>query len=280
MLKYSLFLLIIISCIFYQYSAFKLLRGIKKIVRKMEMKNSRNVNAIGILWDIDGTLSDSSRLGYTSTNEVLKRHSKDIISEEEYHEGTKYTTPRRLAWHVTGNPDDPIGQSLGQEFDELYVKLVSIETASFYDGMKDLVLSVAAAKPAVRYGALSNACTAYVEAVLAANDIDVLFIASLGADSVPAAKPAPDGLLLLCEKIRLLPERCVYIGDSPTDGQAAKAAGMHSIGVTWGSHSKERVLLNFVETVDSVQELQVAIQTFISSLSTTSNKSVKTEVAV
>ena len=42
--------------------------------------------------------------------------------------GTKYTTPRRLAWHVTNNPDDPIGVKLGQQFDDLYVKLVSSDT--------------------------------------------------------------------------------------------------------------------------------------------------------
>lgn len=33
-----------------------------------------------------------------------------------------------MAWHVTGNPDDPIGESLGMQFDDLYVDLVSLET--------------------------------------------------------------------------------------------------------------------------------------------------------
>ena len=44
---------------------------------------------------------------------------------------------------------------------------------------------------------------------------------ALGADEVPAAKPAADGLLLCCERLGVDPASSVYVGDSPTDGQAA-----------------------------------------------------------
>jgi len=30
--------------------------------------------------------------------------------------------------------------------------------------------------------------------------------------------------------------QCVYVGDSPSDGRAACAAGMRSVGVGYGSH--------------------------------------------
>lgn len=65
-----------------------------------------------VLWDVDGTLSDSFQLGFDSTNAVLQRNGKDRISTESYHQGTKFTTPRRMAWHVTGDPDHPIGEEL------------------------------------------------------------------------------------------------------------------------------------------------------------------------
>ncbi len=54
----------------------------------------------------------------------------------------------------------------------------------------------------------------------------------LGADEVPEAKPGGGGLLKCCELLRALPEASVYVGDAPTDGMAARAAGMASIGVT------------------------------------------------
>jgi phosphoglycolate phosphatase-like HAD superfamily hydrolase len=82
-----------------------------------------------VLWDVDGTMCDSFQLGFSSTRVVLQNNGVKDITEEDYHLGTKYviyhlhsnniiiiisryTTPRRLAWHVTGNPDDPIGMKL------------------------------------------------------------------------------------------------------------------------------------------------------------------------
>jgi len=66
----------------------------------------------GILFDVDGTLSDSFKLGFDSTNAVLKRNGIEEISAESYHQGTRFTTPMRLAWHVTGDPNNPIGEDL------------------------------------------------------------------------------------------------------------------------------------------------------------------------
>eukprot|EP01031_Cornospumella_fuschlensis_P029290 gene29289-35362_t len=186
-------------------------------------------NSVGVFWDVDGTLSDSYLLGYSSTNEVLKRHGKGEISEAEYHEGTRFVTPRRLAWHVTGDPDNTIGLALGQEFDNLYVELVNERTASLYSGMIHLLEEIKAKYRFVRYAALSNACTVYVGRVLHANNIS--------------------------ETLRIHPSRCVYIGDSPTDGQAAKAANMYSIGVTWGSYSRERIVGEFDQVVENMAEL-------------------------
>ncbi|RYY84489.1 HAD family hydrolase [archaeon] len=217
------------------------------------------MTAVGVFWDVDGTMSDSYQLGYSSTNEVLKQHGKGEISELEYHEGTKFTTPRRLAWHVTGDPDNVIGQQLGQEFDDLYVELVNEHTTLLYDGIKGLLEGIKTNYPSVHYAALSNACTAYVQRVIHVNNIDSMFGIALGADKVPQAKPFPHGLLYIAENLHIHPTRCVYIGDSPTDGQAAKAAGMHSIGVTWGSYSKEKIAGKFDEIVENAAALEVSL---------------------
>jgi phosphoglycolate phosphatase-like HAD superfamily hydrolase len=218
-----------------------------------------------LLFDVDGTLSDSYMLGYTSTNEVLKSNGRGPISEDDYHAGTKLTTPRRLSWHVTGNPDDPIGLHLGQQFDDLYVGLVSKETAPFFNGIEDMLDSIKGEYPDVPFGALSNACGAYVRAVFDVNGYRDDFRVQLGADEVPAAKPEPDGLLQCCKSLGVDPSECVYVGDSPSDGLAAKAAGMQSIGVTWGSHPITTVKPAFTVTVESVSELKNTLLKLIDS---------------
>ena len=136
-----------------------------------------------ILWDVDGTLSDSYMLGFTSTKNVLLSNNIDMISEKEYHEGTKFTTPMRLAWHATGNPNDPIGEVLAHEFDDLYVKLVSTDTAPLFPGVREILYRIKSSSSNynLKYGALSNACGDYVKAVLKVNALDDLFFRCIGS---------------------------------------------------------------------------------------------------
>ena len=215
--------------------------------------NSPQLRAV--LWDVDGTLADSSMLCFESTNAVFRNNGMAEIGEDMYHMGTKLTTPRRMAWHSTGNPDDVSGIALGDQFDDLYVKLVSMETAAFYDGIPNVLTSLLKKNPTLRHGALSNACGAYVRAVLQVNGVSDMFVVGLGADEVPAAKPSAAGLLQICRELDIDPSHCIYIGDSPSDGQAASNAGMASVGVTWGSHPVETVRPAFTHTVHDTDAL-------------------------
>eukprot|EP00440_Ansanella_granifera_P013766 gb/GFBE01014958.1/.p1 GENE.gb/GFBE01014958.1/~~gb/GFBE01014958.1/.p1 ORF type:complete len:272 (+),score=42.06 gb/GFBE01014958.1/:1-816(+) len=212
---------------------------------------------LAVLWDIDGTLVESTRLAFEGTNEVLKSSGHLEITEAQYKEGCKYTTPRRFAYHVSGDPDDPVGPGLGAQFDELYVQKVSPTTVPLFEGLRDLLGELK--RENCRFSAVSNACTAYVRAVIATHGLESDFQCQLGPDDLPAAKPAPDGLLHVCSLLGLNPADCAYVGDAPTDGQAAQAAGMRGIGVTWGSYSRERVAEHFDDVVDSVPALRAAL---------------------
>jgi pyrophosphatase PpaX len=56
-------------------------------------------------------------------------------------------------------------------------------------------------------------------------------------------KPEPDPVLAAVERLGAEPSRTAYVGDSPFDIQAAKAAGAFAVGVAWGGiHSDERLL--------------------------------------
>ena len=139
-----------------------------------------------ILFDIDGTLANSWKLGYDATAAILQKNNIAPITEEIYHECTRYCTPHRLALHAGLNPTEEtfqeVGNALAKEFDEMYVDLVSTQTAGFYPGMHDLLNDIS---PRVKIGALTNACLAYADAVLKVNSIHDRFISVHGADSVP-----------------------------------------------------------------------------------------------
>ena len=209
-----------------------------------------------VLFDIDGTLADSFQLAFTATNKVLTNHQYDPVDAEQYHYGCRFTTPVRLATHAGLKPDDPefekVGRTLGQEFDELYISLVDETTAGFYPGIKELIDGLPGD---VKIGALTNAAVAYAEAVLKANGVRARFAAVHGADDVPRPKPAPDGLLQCLREMEVDPGDAVYIGDSPSDGQAALQAGCASVAVPWGANKPEALVGFFDTIVHSVPSL-------------------------
>jgi HAD superfamily hydrolase (TIGR01509 family) len=230
-------------------------------------------NVQAIIFDIDGTLADSFRLGYDATRVVLKNNNLNDITEEIYHDCTIYATPERMARHVGVFPGDgnyeQVSTRLAKEFDDLYIGLVSMETAAFYPGVEEMINCI---PETVKVGALTNAAHEYAHAVLKVNSkedgkIYERFSSIRGADDVPQPKPNPDGLLVVCEDMGGLdPACCVYIGDSPSDGMAAKNAGMAAIGVLWGSHSEEKVrAAPFDYVCNSIESLRALLPQIITS---------------
>jgi phosphoglycolate phosphatase-like HAD superfamily hydrolase len=113
----------------------------------------------------------------------------------------------------------------------------------------------------LKQGALSNACGAYVKAVVRCNNLVHIFPAvQLGADEVPEAKPSGAGLLHCAKLLGVEPRNCIYVGDSPSDGAAAMNAGfLCSVGVTWGSHNEDKVRAAFTHTAYDVRELETIL---------------------
>jgi phosphoglycolate phosphatase-like HAD superfamily hydrolase len=217
----------------------------------------------GVLFDVDGTLADSFLVAFTSSNTVLTKYGYSAITEEEYHEGSKFSTPRRLAWHALRDPEHPIGEQLGKDFDDLYIQFVSKETTPLFPGIKGFLSSFVQNHSSLKFGCLSNACTEYVVRATEANEVSSHFSVLLGCNSVPEPKPSALGLLKCCELLNLEVGECIFIGDSPTDGMAAQNAKMISIGVTWGSYPIERIEPCFTYIVKTVTELSYLVEQLV-----------------
>ena len=65
----------------------------------------------------------------------------------------------------------------------------------------------------------------------------------VGAEDTERHKPAPDPLLEALQRLGADPAQAAYVGDSPFDVRAAKAAGVLAVAVGWGGiHPDERLL--------------------------------------
>jgi len=65
----------------------------------------------------------------------------------------------------------------------------------------------------------------------------------VGADDTDRHKPEPDPVLEALGRLDAAPDQAAYVGDSPFDVRAAKAAGVFAVAVAWGGIHDEEWLL-------------------------------------
>ena len=115
-----------------------------------------------------------------------------------------------------------------------------------FDGMRELLAGDYRAAVATGKGQRG------ARATVARHGLSERFEVVLGGDAVPRPKPFPD--MLDEVRRRTSRERMVMIGDTVFDLEMAAAAGVPSIGVAWGHHTRER-LAPFGPVAETVEQL-------------------------
>jgi pyrophosphatase PpaX len=84
-----------------------------------------------------------------------------------------------------------------------------------------------------------------------------LFDAVVCGDETKRHKPDPEPLLVALDRLGARADEAAYVGDAPFDVEAAKAAGIFSVAVTWGGiHARERLEAEHPDAlVETAEEL-------------------------
>ena len=202
-----------------------------------------------VLFDLDGTVVDSGAIILASmrhaTREVLgSEHSDDELMQAVGGPGLEAQmaafAPDRIEELVTvyRAHNEPL-------HDEL-------EACA---GMEDVLVRLH--EEGRRLGVVTAKRRATVELAFASVPIGHLFETVVGGDETEKHKPDPEPLLLAAERMGADPKQTAYVGDSPFDVGAAKAAGMFAIAVTWG-RIHDRAKLEQAEPdaiIDTAEEL-------------------------
>jgi pyrophosphatase PpaX len=105
-------------------------------------------------------------------------------------------------------------------------------------------------------------CCAGMEGVLAAlrdeghrRPIAHHFDVVVTEESTERRKPHPDPILLALDRLGVTPDEAAYVGDSPFDARAARAADVFAVGVTWGRMFRRDQLSEADLVVDTPEEL-------------------------
>ncbi len=209
-----------------------------------------------VLWDLDGTLTDSVRLVVETMNWVIAEHGGPLLAYERVGEliGLPLDAMFRLAWPDVGDTDV---ERYRTEYRTRY-DAVAIPATRLYRGARTTLRDFHAAGllQATVTGKRAADCERILSGLGIKKDID----AYLGGDSVVRPKPAPDLALFAMRRLGVSPAESVVIGDSAADLAMGKAAGAHTIQVLWGySHAPlpdaERSVRTWSELREAVRAL-------------------------
>jgi HAD superfamily hydrolase (TIGR01509 family) len=183
-----------------------------------------------VLWDLDGTLTDSVRLVVETMNSVIAAHGGPLLPYEKVGEliGLPLDAMFRFAWPDIGAADV---ERYRIEYRTQY-DAVAIPATRLYRGARTTLRDFHAAGllQATVTGKRAADCERILRGLGIKKDIDVY----LGGDSTPRPKPAPDLAQYAMSRLGVAPEESVVIGDSAADLAMGKGAGAHTIQVLWG----------------------------------------------
>ncbi|MDO5804714.1 MAG: HAD-IIIA family hydrolase [Eubacteriales bacterium] len=193
-----------------------------------------------VIFDLDGTLLNTLGDLRAATNHALEVRGLPPHSMEEIRQfignGIRLLICRAMP---EGTPEAEIDAAL-DDFKAYYAAHIHDRTVP-YDGIPQLLTALR--KRGIKVAVLSNKIDSASQQLIEyffPGKTDVVFGEHVG---VPR-KPDPTSCRMVMQQLGVQPEQVLYVGDSGTDMQTAKNAGLYAVGVTWGFRSKE-VLLEY-----------------------------------
>ena len=203
-----------------------------------------------IIWDMDGVLVDTVSLNWTGRRLALALHDI-VISDQEIAGLEGQPLEAHFAYFAEAK-----GLAVGfDEFKTQYKKLsrvlYELQPPQTPAALTALLQEFKQNKLAMGVGTTSTRGRA--ERLLQAADLSSYFDVLVAKEDVAEHKPNPAVFLEVADRLGVRPTDCVVIEDAANGLQAARAAGMKSIGVVgafFGAHeltAADMVIGNFSE---------------------------------
>jgi pyrophosphatase PpaX len=179
-----------------------------------------------ILFDLDGTLIDSGSLILSSFQHATRTVLGRVIPEAE------------LMANVGGHGIQAQMKEFDEERADELVRVYREHNASVYrqvlafPGVEAVLAQLQ--DEGRQLGVVTVKGRATVDVTFEVLPLLHYFETVVTGDDTERHKPDPEPLLLALERLGASPSAAAYVGDSPFDIRAAKAAGMVAIAVAWG----------------------------------------------
>ena len=193
-----------------------------------------NINCV--LFDLDGTLADTSKDMCNALNIILSRNRFKPVDclELKTHISRGAVGVIEYASQVNGRSID--SSLLRAEFLQEYSDKCFVHT-KMIDDMKKLIDHMNNTQ--ISWGIVTNKHSKYVNKILKGLSIDDKVACLITGDMVSEPKPSPEGLLEASKIAGINPSECMYVGDDERDIIAGRNAGMYTVAADFGFIHKE-----------------------------------------
>jgi phosphoglycolate phosphatase len=205
-----------------------------------------------IIFDLDGTLIDSSQDIANAINHAILGTGLPDVSNEE--------TIKLIGEGITRLIEKLLEPDLLAKSDEVLKKFMNyysshlVENTRLYPFVKETLQGLKDFRKVV----LSNKRASFSTEILEKLGVSEYFDAVLGSDTVEEKKPSPKPVNSLLDEFSVSRDKAIIVGDSDIDIKTGRAAGIRSIGVTYGYRSKE-ILHEADLLIDDLRQLEHVI---------------------
>ncbi len=188
-----------------------------------------------VLFDLDGTLVDSRADIAAALDEALARHGHAPVGADRISsfvgDGARMLVERALA--VYGVGPDAAGDVLASYLDAY--RACHLNRTVLYPGVEETLVRLEEA--GVCCSVVTNKPHEFSVSLLEHCGVASRFRVVIGGDSLPERKPHPAPLLAAIEACGATPADAAMVGDGDADILAGIAAGVLTVGVTYGFRS-------------------------------------------
>lgn len=216
-----------------------------------------------VVFDLDGTLADTSGDLLAAANACFREMGEGDVLSVETDAGTALRGGKAmltLGLTRIGRMDQATVEKFYPVLLEAYGAAIDTHTVMYPGAMEAVgVLS----DMGYGVGICTNKPERLAEQLMASLGVRDAFGALIGADTLPVRKPDP---LPLAETARRLggdPAQTVLIGDSVTDRETARNAGVPSVLVTFGPSGEDMAALEPEALLQDYADLPALVQALI-----------------
>ncbi|MTI01837.1 HAD-IA family hydrolase [Roseibium sp. RKSG952] len=196
-----------------------------------------------VIFDLDGTLADTSGDLLAAANHCFRHMGHGDVLIDGQDAAVALRGGRMMLTHGLKRVGEYSEDTVFEYYPmllEAYSKAIDTHTR-FYPGALEAVDILRGAGYGV--GICTNKPEGLADLLLTRLGVRDQFASLVGADTLPVRKPDPEPLREAARRAGGHPDLCVLIGDSDTDRNTAKAAGVPSVLVTFGPSGDDMAAL-------------------------------------